>query len=68
MVGPGRAALEAEFTGTQIGKFAGIPANGRRVNVLHGAFYELEDGEITSLRMYGLIDGLYRQLVTIPKM
>jgi steroid delta-isomerase-like uncharacterized protein len=68
MVGPGQAALEAVFTGTQIGRFAGIPANGRHVDVIHGAFYELEDGEITALRIYGLIDGLYRQLVTIPKM
>lgn len=67
-VGPGRAALEVDLTGRQIGIFAGIPANGRYVEVLFGVFSELEDGEITAQRIYGLTDGLYRQLVTIPKM
>jgi predicted ester cyclase len=68
MVGPGQAALEAEFIGVQVDKWAGIPPNGRRVDVPYSVFFELAGGKITALRLYGLAEGLYRQMTTVPKM
>jgi predicted ester cyclase len=62
VIGPGQAALEAKFIGTQTGDFAGIPSTGKKVNVPYSVFYELKDGKITALRIYGLVDGLVHQL------
>jgi predicted ester cyclase len=49
-----QAAVEAVFIGRHIGEFAGIPATGKEVRVPYTAFYGLEDGQINSLRLYGL--------------
>ena len=62
VVGEGTAALEAVFTGTHTGEFAGIPATGKDVSAPYSVFYEFADGKITSLRIYGLVDALVRQL------
>ena len=62
VVGEGTAALEAVFVGTHTGEFAGIAATGTEVEVPYGVFYELEDGQITALRIYALAEGLVQQL------
>jgi predicted ester cyclase len=53
-----RAALEIDFVGRHTGEFAGIPATGRVVHVPYSVHYDLEDGRISALRIYGLADGL----------
>jgi predicted ester cyclase len=65
VVGPGQAALEAEFIGTHTAEFAGIARTGKKVAVPYSVFYELKDDKITALRIYGLVDGLVRQLSTV---
>jgi len=65
MVGLGRASHEATLIGAQLWEVAGAPPNGRRVDILHSVFYELKDDKITALRIYGLVDGLVRQLSTV---
>lgn len=62
VAGPGHAALEATFVGTHTGEFAGVPATGALVVVPYGVFYELVDGKITVLNVYGLAEGLYQQV------
>ena len=47
------AAAEFIFEGTHTGEFAGIPATGKKVHVPYTAFYDLHDGKITGLRLYG---------------
>jgi predicted ester cyclase len=68
VIGPGRAALEAEFIGVHTGQFGGLPRTGKQVDVPYSVFYELKDGKITALRIYGLVDGLVRQLTAVQKM
>lgn len=48
------AVLEANFTGTHIGEFAGIPATGKLVNVPLCVTYDLQDGLIKVARIYML--------------
>jgi predicted ester cyclase len=62
VVGEGTAALEAVFVGTHIGEFAGIAPTGKEVSVPYSVFYELEDGKITALRIYAVVEGLVQQL------
>jgi hypothetical protein len=62
VVGPGQAALEADFIGVQTSTFADIPNTGRQVEIPYCAFYQLEDNKITSVSIYGLFDELMRQL------
>ena len=62
VAGEGEAALEWRLVGTHTGEFAGIAPTGKDVDVSYGAFVELRDGKITALRIYGLTDGLLRQL------
>jgi predicted ester cyclase len=64
VVGKGHAAVEATFVGTQSGLFAGIVPTGRYVAVPCVVFFEMADGQITALRIYGLVDGLAEQLTT----
>ena len=66
IAGEGQAAIEARFVGTHTGEFAGIAPTGKDVDVPYSVFYELVDGEITALRIYGLADGLVRQLQAEP--
>ena len=56
------AAIEAEFVGTHIGEFEGIPASNRDVRLPYTAAYDLEDGRITSLRLYFPLDALLLQI------
>ena len=62
VVGEGSAALEAVFVGTHTGEFAGIAATGRQVRVPYTVFYDVADGRITELRIYGFASGLMAQL------
>jgi len=57
-----KSALEAEFVGKHIAEFAGKPASGKEIRVPYSVVYELEREQIASLRIYGLLDGIMRQL------
>ena len=56
------AVLEADFVGTHIGTFAGIPATGRKVRVPLCVVYDLCDGKIVRGRVYLELPVLMRQL------
>jgi len=62
VIGEGTAALEVVFVGTHTGEFAGIPATGMDVAVPYSVFYDLADGKITALRIYGFATGLVAAL------
>jgi predicted ester cyclase len=62
VVGEGTAAAELIFDGTHTGEFAGIAATGKAVRVPYAAFYELAEGQITALRLYGFASGVVLQL------
>ena len=57
-----RAALEADFVGRHIGEFAGIAATGRDIRVPYSVHYDLDNGRIKALRIYGLASDLVRVL------
>ena len=57
-----QAVLEADFVGTHIGPFAGIPATGRKVRVPLCVVYDLETGKISRGRVYMQVPVLLRQL------
>jgi steroid delta-isomerase-like uncharacterized protein len=52
VVSDGAAALEADFVGTHIGEFAGVPPTGLKVRLPYAVVYDLSDGQITALRAY----------------
>jgi steroid delta-isomerase-like uncharacterized protein len=56
------AVLEADFVGTHVGTFAGIPATGRSVRVPLCVVYDLRDGRIVRGRVYLELPVLLRQL------
>jgi steroid delta-isomerase-like uncharacterized protein len=58
----GKAAIEADFTGTHTGEFAGIPATGRTVRVPYSVLYDLSGGQISALRIYFPMSLLIEQL------
>ena len=60
--GDGQAMVEAEFIGTHIGAFEGIPASNRKVHVPYGVAYDLKGNEITALRLYFPLDLLVKQI------
>ena len=62
VIGEGEAMLEAEFIGTHIGEFEGIPPTLRAVKVPYSAAYSLKDDRITALRLYFPFEVLMRQL------
>lgn len=66
VIGEGTGALEAVFVGTHTGEFAGIAATRTVVTVPYSVFYELEDGKITNLRIYALVEGIVQQLQAAP--
>ena len=61
-----QAVLEADFVGTHIGTFAGIPATGRSVRVPLCVVYDLEEGKIKRGRVYLEVPVLLRQLGAAP--
>lgn len=62
IVGGGKAAIEGVVEGTHTGEFAGIPPTAVAVNVPYSAFYTMESGRITEVRVYGLHGGLAAQI------
>ena len=62
VVGDGQTALEADFVGTHIGEFLGIPATGKSVQVPYCVVYDLRDDKITALRAYIPMDLFTQQL------
>jgi predicted ester cyclase len=61
---PGKAAIEADFTGSHTGEFAGIPATGRTVRVPYSVIYDLRGKQISALRIYFPMSQLMDQLST----
>ena len=61
-----QAVLEADFVGTHIGTFAGIPATRRDVRVPLCVVYDLEDGKIRRGRIYLEMPVMLRQLGAVP--
>jgi steroid delta-isomerase-like uncharacterized protein len=64
VVGDGHAALEADFVGTHIGEFLGMPATGKPVDVPYCVVYDLQDDKITALRAYIPMDLFAQQLLS----
>lgn len=62
VVDDGKAVLEADFVGTHIGEFAGIPATGKQVRVPLCVVYDLENDMIKRGRVYMEMPVLFRQL------
>lgn len=62
----GKAVLEADFVGTHIGEFAGIPATGKRVRVPLCVVYDLENDRIRRGRVYLEMPVLFQQLGAGP--
>jgi hypothetical protein len=60
--GDNRVMLEADFVGTHIAPFEGIPPTHRRVQVPYAAAYDINDTSITALRVYFPLDALLRQI------
>ena len=67
IIGEGKATLEATFTGTHTGEFAGIPATGREVNVPLCVTYEVSESGITEARVYMLTSVMMQQLTAAPE-
>jgi steroid delta-isomerase-like uncharacterized protein len=57
-----QAVLEADFVGTHIGTFAGMPATQRKVRVPLCVVYDLQNGKISRGRVYMQVPVLLRQL------
>ena len=60
--GTGHAMLEADFIGTHIAAFEGVPASLRRVQVPYAVAYDVNDTAITALRLYFPLDTLLKQI------
>lgn len=58
----GKAVLEADFVGTHIGEFAGIPATNKKVRVPICVVYDLENNQIKRARVYLEMPVLFKQL------
>ena len=62
MVAGEQAVAELVFVATQMDVFLGIPATGRSVRAPYSAFYEVRDGKIAEVRVYGVIPTIVMQL------
>ena len=57
-----QAAIEALFVGRHTADFAGIAATGRDVRLPYSVHYDIENGQIKALRIYGLASDLVQAL------
>ena len=57
-----KSAIEADFVGKHVAEFAGKPATGKEIRVPYSVVYDLEGEQVAALRIYGLLDGIIRQL------
>jgi predicted ester cyclase len=57
-------ALEADFVGTHIGEFQGVPATGNAVRVPYAVVYDVDGGRIVALRVYLPMHALMAQITT----
>jgi steroid delta-isomerase-like uncharacterized protein len=62
VIADGQAVMEADFVGTHIGEFAGVPATNKPVRVPLCVVYDLKDDRITRGRVYFEMPVLMRQL------
>ncbi|HSE70324.1 MAG TPA: ester cyclase [Nocardioidaceae bacterium] len=62
IVGDGVVSLEAVFVGKHIADFAGVPATNAAVRVPYSVFYDIENGQITTLHAYFPVLALAKQL------
>jgi predicted ester cyclase len=62
LYGDRQAMLEAEFVGTHVGTFEGIPATHRDVRVPYAVAYDVDPTGITALRLYFPMEALMRQI------
>jgi steroid delta-isomerase-like uncharacterized protein len=58
----GQAVLEADFVGTHIGEFAGVPATGKAVRVPLCVVYDVEHDKIKTGRVYFEVPAFLRQV------
>ena len=65
VIADGKAAMEAEFSGTHIGEFAGVPATNKKVRVPLCVVYDLEDDKIRRGRVYFEIPVFLQQVGAI---
>jgi predicted ester cyclase len=61
------AMLEAEFVGTHIGEFEGIPASHRTVRVPYSVAYDLAGDRISALRIYFPLELLIKQIIGVAE-
>ena len=61
-MGDGYAALEGRVVGTHTGKFAGIAATGREIDVPLAVFYTVEDRGITEGRAWFMVSTFLEQV------
>jgi steroid delta-isomerase-like uncharacterized protein len=66
IIADGKAVLEADFTGTHIGEFAGIAPTGRKVRVPLCVVYDLENDKIKRGRVYMEMPVMMQQLGVTP--
>ena len=66
LFGADNALVEADFVGTHIGEFAGVPATGKSVRVPLCVVYDLEDDLIKRGRVYFEMPALFAQLGVSP--
>ena len=57
-----RAVLEADFVGTHIGEFAGVPPTNKSVRVPLCVIYDVESNKIRRARIYFEVPALMAQL------
>jgi len=57
-----RAAVELVFDAAHVKDFLGISPSGKRVRAAYAAFYELREGVIAEVRVYGVVPTIVMQL------
>ena len=62
LAGRNTAVMEADFVGTHVAEYAGVPATGRSVRVPYSTVYDVRGGKLCALRAYMDTGALYRQL------